>query len=110
MWFETQGFPSPKQPIVSQQPTQTLVDQVVKPISALVYPTLPLESDLYHVIEPMPSLVNPTLPLESDFLKTVEYIPLSINPTLPWESEVSTSHICIWSNRIMELFTRLFVY
>ena len=38
MWSETQEFPSPKQPIVSQQPTQPLVDQVVEPISDLVDP------------------------------------------------------------------------
>ena len=45
------------------------------------------------MIEPISSLVNPTLPLESDFHKAVESIPLSINPTLPLESEVSSSHI-----------------
>ena len=67
MWSETQAFTSPKQPIVSQQPTQPLFDQVVEPISSLVDPTLLLESDLYQVIEPMQSLVNLTLPSESDF-------------------------------------------
>ena len=51
MWSETQDFPSPEQPIVSQQP-QPLVDQVVEPISDLVDPTLLLESD-HDVIEPM---------------------------------------------------------
>ena len=61
VWSETQGYPAPEQPIFSQQPTQTLADQVVKPISSLVQPTLLLESDPY-VIEPMSSLVNPTLP------------------------------------------------
>ena len=86
MWSETQEFPSP------EQPTQPLVDQVVKPISALVDPTLVSESD-FDVIELMSSLVNPTLPSESDFHEAVESIPLSINPTLPLESEVSTSHI-----------------
>ena len=55
MWSETQEFSSPEQPIVSQQPTQPLVD-----------PTLRLESDP-NVIEPMSYLVNPTLPSESDF-------------------------------------------
>ena len=54
MWFETQKFPSPEQPIVSQQPTQPLVDQVVEQISYLVDPTLLLESDP-DVIEPMSS-------------------------------------------------------
>ena len=98
MWSETQEFPSPEQPIDSQQPTQPLVDQVVKPISALVDPTLPLESDLYHVIEPMPFLVNPTLPSESDFHEELESIPYSINPTLPSESEVSASHILFTSS------------
>ena len=92
MWSETQEFPSPEKPIVSQQPNQPLVYQVVEPISALVNPTLLLESDPI-VIEPMSSLVNPTLPSESDFHEAVESIPLSINPTLPLESEVSTSHI-----------------
>ena len=29
VWSETQEFPSPEQPIVSQKPTQPLVDQVV---------------------------------------------------------------------------------
>ena len=82
MWSNTQEFPSPKKPIVSQQTTQTLVDQVVKPISALVDPTLLSKSDP-NVIEPMSFLVNPTLPSESDFHKGVELIPLSINPTLP---------------------------
>ena len=92
MWSKTQEFPSPKKPIVSQQPTQPLVDQVVEPMSYLVHPTLLPESDPY-VIERMSSLVNPTLPLESDFHEVVESIPLSINPTLPLESEVSASHI-----------------
>ena len=62
MCSETQEFPSLEQPIVSQQPTQPLVDQVVEPISALVDPTLLSESDI-DVIESMLSLVNPTLPL-----------------------------------------------
>ena len=89
---ETQEFPSPNQPIVSQQSTQPLVDQVVEPISALVDPTLLLESDP-NVIEPTSSLVNPTLPLESNFHGVVESIPFFINPTFPLESEVSASHI-----------------
>ena len=72
MWSETQEFPSLEQPIVYQPSTQPLVDQVVKPISALV---------------------NPTLPSKSDFHKAVEWISLSINPTLPLKSEVSASHI-----------------
>ena len=92
MWSKTQEYPAPKQPKVYQQPTQPLVDQVVKPISDLVDPTLLLESDP-DVIEPMSSLVNPTFPSESDFHEVVESIPISINPTLPLESEVSTSHI-----------------
>ena len=71
MWFETQDFSSPKQPIVSQQPTQPLVDQVVEPISYLVDPTLLSESD-FDVIKPMSSLVNSTLPSESDFHEAVE--------------------------------------
>ena len=61
MWSKTQEFPSLEQPIVSQQPTQPLVDQVVKPILDLVDPTLLLESDP-DVIEPMSYLVNTTLP------------------------------------------------
>ena len=61
MWSKTQDFPSLEQPIVSQKPTQPLVDQVVEPISSLVDPTLLSESDP-NVIEPMSSLVNPTLP------------------------------------------------
>ena len=64
MWSETQEFPSPEQPVVSQPSTQPLVDQVVKPISYLVDSTLLLESDP-DVIEPMSYLVNPTLPLET---------------------------------------------
>ena len=71
MWSENQEFPSPEQPIVSQEPTQPLVDLVVEPISALVNPTLLSESDPY-VIEPMSSLVNPTLPSESEFHEAVE--------------------------------------
>ena len=47
-------------PVDSQQPTQPLVDQLVKPISALVDPTLLSKSDP-DVIEPMSSLVNTTL-------------------------------------------------
>ena len=92
VWSKTQEFPSQEQPIVSQHPTQPLVDQVVEPISALVDPTLLSESDL-DVIEPMSSLFNPNLPLESVFHEVVKSIPLSINPTLPLESEVSASHI-----------------
>ena len=92
MWFETQEFPSLEQPIVSQQPIQPLVDQVVEPISDLVDPTLLSESDPY-VIEPMSPLVNPTLPSESDYHEVVELVLVSINPTLPLESEVSASHI-----------------
>ena len=95
--LKTQEFPSPEQPIVSQQPTQPLVDLVVEPISALVDPTLLSESDPY-VIEPMSYLVDPTLPSESDFHKSIESIPLSINPTLPLESEVSASHIFFTSS------------
>ena len=49
------------------------------------------------MIEPMSSLVNPTLPSESDFHESVELIPLSINPTLALESEVSSSHILFTS-------------
>ena len=45
------------------------------------------------MIEPMSPLVNPTLPSESDFHKVVESIPVLINPTLFSESEVSASHI-----------------
>ena len=86
MWSETQEFPSP------EQPTQPLVDQVVKPISTLVDPTLLSKSDP-DVIEPMSHFVNPTLPSESDFNKVVESIPLFMNPALPLESEVSASHI-----------------
>ena len=74
-----------------------MVNIVVKPISALVDPTLLLESDP-DVIEPMSALVNPTLPSESDFHGVVESIPLSINPTLPLESEVSSSHIFFTSS------------
>ena len=92
MWSETQEFPSPEQPIVSQQPNQYLVDLVVKNSQYLVHPTLLSESDPY-VIEPMLSLVNPTLPSESDFHEAVESISLSTNPTLPLESEVFASHI-----------------
>ena len=92
VWSETQEFPSLEQPIVSQQPTQPLVNQVVEPILALVDPTLILESNP-DVIEPMSSLVNPTLPSESDFHEEVESIPLSINTTLPLESEVCANHI-----------------
>ena len=77
MWSETQEFTSPGQPIVSQQPTQPLVDQVVEPISSLVDPTLLSESD-----PQISSLVNPTLPSKSEFHEAVESIPLSINPTL----------------------------
>ena len=68
-------FHSSKHPIVSQHPTQPLVDQVVKQISASVDPTLLSKSDL-DVIEPISSLVNPTLPSESDFHEAVESIPL----------------------------------
>ena len=93
MWSKTQDFPSPEQPIVSQQPTQPLVDQVIKQILDLVDPTL-----LSVVIEPMSSLVNPTLPSESDFHQAIESIPVSINPTLPLESDVSTSHIFFTAN------------
>ena len=92
MWSETQEFPSPEQPIVSQQPTQPLVDLVVEPISALVDPTLILESDP-DVIEPMSYFFNPTLPSKIEFHEAVESIPLLINPILPLESEVSANHI-----------------
>ena len=94
---ETQGFPSPEQPVVSQPPTQPLVDLVVEPSQYLVHPTLLSESDPF-VIEPMSPLVKPTLPLESEFHEVVESIPFSINPTLPLESEVSASHIFFTSS------------
>ena len=87
-----QEFPFPEQPIVSQQPTQPLVYQVVEPISSFFNPTLLLEGDP-DVIEPMSSLVNSTLPSESEFHEAVELITLSINPTLPLESEVFASHL-----------------
>ena len=92
MWSKTQEFPSSEHRIVSQQPFQPLVDQVVSLISDLVDPTLLSESDP-HVIEPIPSLVNPTLPSESDFHQEIESMPSSINPNLLLESEVSSSHI-----------------
>ena len=50
------------------------------------------------MIEPMSSLVNPTLPSESDFHEVVESIPLSINFTLTLESEVSSIHIFFTAN------------
>ena len=81
MWSETQEFPSPEEPIVSQQHTQPLVDVVFEPSQYLIHPTLLSESDPY-VIEPMSSLVNPSLPLESGFYEEIESIPYSINPTL----------------------------
>ena len=65
---------------------------MVEPISALIDPTLILESDP-DVIKPMSHLVNPILPSKSDFHEAVESIPVSINPTLPLKSEVSPSHI-----------------
>ena len=55
-------------------------------------PTLLSESNP-DVIEPMSSLVNPTLPSETDFHEAVESSSLSINPALPLESKVSASHI-----------------
>ena len=97
MWFQTQEYLVPKEPKVSQQPTQPLVDQVVEPILYLVDPTLCSESDP-DVSEPMSSLVNPTLPSECDFHEAVELIPLLINPTLLLESEVSSSHIFFTSS------------
>ena len=68
VWYKTQDFPSPEQPIVSQHPTQPLVDQVVEPISDLVDPILLSKSDP-NVIEPMSSLVNPTLLQRVNFMK-----------------------------------------
>ena len=84
MLSESQGFPSPEQPIVSQQPTQPLFNLVVKPSQYFPHPTIISESDPY-VIEPISYLVNPTLPSESDFHEAVESFPLSINTTLPLE-------------------------
>ena len=86
MWSKTQDFTS------IEQPAQPLVDLVVKPISALVDPTLLSESDPY-VIQPMSSLVNPTLPSESEFHKVIELIPSLINSAFLLESEVYSSHI-----------------
>ena len=63
MWYKTHGFRSSEHPIVSQHPTQPLVDQVVEQISDLVDPTF-LSESAPHVIEPISSLVNPTLPSE----------------------------------------------
>ena len=68
-----------------------------KPISALVDPTLLLESDP-DVIEPMSHFFNPTLPSESDFHEAVESVPLSINNTLPLEIEVFDSIILFTSS------------
>ena len=65
---------------------------MVEKILDLVDPTLLSKSDP-DVIEPMSSLVNPTLPSESDFHEAVESISISFNPTFPLESEVSASHI-----------------
>ena len=64
MWSKTQDFPSPEQPIVYQQPTQPLVDQVVEQISDLVDPTLPSETDFHEAVELILVSINPTLPLE----------------------------------------------
>ena len=79
MWSKTHGFSS-EHPIVSQQPIQPLVDQVVEQISDLVDPTL-LSESVPHVIEPMSSLVNPTLLSESD-PKVIEPMSYLVNPTL----------------------------
>ena len=83
MWSETQKFPSPEQPIVSQQPTQPWVDQVVKLISTLVDPTLLSESDP-NVIEPMSYLVNTTLPSESEFHEAVNRFHYQRIPLFLW--------------------------
>ena len=72
MWSKSQGYLTSEQSVVSQQPIEPSVDQVVEPMRSLVNPTLPLESDLYQVIETMSSLVNPTLPSESDLHQAVE--------------------------------------
>ena len=97
VWSKTQEFPSPEQPIVSQQPTQPLVDLVVEPSQSLVHPTLRLESDSC-VIEPISSLVNFTLPSKNAFHKAIESIPSSIDPTLPLHSKLYTSHIFFTSS------------
>ena len=52
MWSETQYYPTPEQPVVSQKPTQPLVDLVFEPSQYLAHPTLLSESDPY-VIEPV---------------------------------------------------------
>ena len=63
----------------------------------MVDPTLLSKSDP-DVIEPMSSLLNPTLPSESEFHEAVESVPLLINFTLPLESEVFDSHILFTSS------------
>ena len=85
MWSETHGFHSSEHPIVSQHPTQPLVDQVVEQILDLVDPTL-LSESTPHVIEPMSSLVNPTLLSESD-PNVIAPMSSLVNPTLPLESD-----------------------
>ena len=51
MWF--QGYHVLEQIVISQQPIQLSVDQVVEPMKFLANPTLPSESDLHQVVELM---------------------------------------------------------
>ena len=64
----------------------SLVYQVVDLSPSLVYPTLPLKSEV-EVVDPSPSLVDPTLPLKSE-VEVVDPIPTSVDPILPLEIEV----------------------
>ena len=81
MWYESQGYSSPKQHVTSQQPIQPLVDQLVEPMQFLVNPTLPLEIDLHQVVESMPYSINPTLPLKSELYASNVLFISSLEPS-----------------------------
>jgi hypothetical protein len=63
---------------------------MVDPISSLVNPTLPLESEA-QAVDSFPP-VDPILPLENE-TQVVDLISPSVDPTLPLESKPDTAHV-----------------
>ena len=53
MWSKSQGYPAHEQLVISQQPIQPYVDQVIEPMRSLVNTALPSKSDLHQVVEPI---------------------------------------------------------
>jgi hypothetical protein len=107
-WSLSEGPSSSESSSVSQQPIQSLVDEVVMSMQYSVDTTLilggdasldhvvshPIQPMVEEVVMPMQSLVDPTLLLESDeSTKVVSLMQSSVDPTLLSGSDASFDYV-----------------